>query len=408
MMEMTCLSLSEIRSQLRAASFGGVGFHVESADNSYGHRSVVHEFPGSNSHFTEQLGRKAREVSITGYITGPEWLDVRDRLIEVCESGDAQSFRHPFYPSAQSAKCLTLDVQESRDELGMIRFTMRLVPESREKPSFGGDLLSFRINNALDSFVGSAADVFNGSVLSDIRQYGDSARAGFVDTLRGWANDFEGSRLVTEVQSGAALARSIGNLYDKAEAVVDGGVAIKDLIAPLVDQWRAAPVSAGAAAQSLREMIFTGVERRAPIVGSRTAIRASEVAIATDRLMRRVAGGLWAEATSARDYPGRGEATQARNELVRWLESEGMLIDPRTEPQLFEDFDRFRARLTEEVSRKWTDSSPIVTMTMPRRTSALALAHQLYNDPTRAEELISRNRAANPAAIGPYIEVLAR
>ena len=55
---------------LRAASFRGVPFEVETEGLSGGRRVGVHETPGGDLAVTEDLGRRTRAISVEAYVIG--------------------------------------------------------------------------------------------------------------------------------------------------------------------------------------------------------------------------------------------------------------------------------------------------------------------------------------------------
>jgi prophage DNA circulation protein len=56
------------REHLLPANFAGMLFHVESGSMEGGRRIVTHEFPKKDFPYSEDMGRKATEFSVRGYI----------------------------------------------------------------------------------------------------------------------------------------------------------------------------------------------------------------------------------------------------------------------------------------------------------------------------------------------------
>ncbi len=73
------------RDQLRPASFRGVPFQVRLADLRGGRSEVVHEYPQRDRPYVEDTGREPRTFRVTAYVLGDDYLDQRDRLVEVLE-----------------------------------------------------------------------------------------------------------------------------------------------------------------------------------------------------------------------------------------------------------------------------------------------------------------------------------
>jgi hypothetical protein len=127
-----------------------------------------------------------------------------------------------------------------------------------------------------------------------------------------------------------------------------------------------------------------------------------------DKVFRRATGGLWSELLVSQEHRSQPDAIEARNELVRWFDSEYASIDPTAEPQVLESFDRLRSRVSTDMEYRWSDSAPVLDISLRQPVSAVALATRLYADPDRATELWERNPSPSMSFIGPNIRALAR
>ena len=56
------------RSRLMPAKFRGARFHVDTGVRESGRRIVPHEFPKRDVPYAEDMGRRAREFTVRGYI----------------------------------------------------------------------------------------------------------------------------------------------------------------------------------------------------------------------------------------------------------------------------------------------------------------------------------------------------
>ena len=56
------------RDKLRTASFRGVEFKVREAETQVGRRNVLHQYPGKEEPYLEDLGLDADVFVVTGYI----------------------------------------------------------------------------------------------------------------------------------------------------------------------------------------------------------------------------------------------------------------------------------------------------------------------------------------------------
>ena len=74
------------RENLVPAAFRGVPFFVERHQSqAAGRRVQVHEYPGRDLPWPEDLGRRTREFEIDGYVVGDDYFAARDALLDACD-----------------------------------------------------------------------------------------------------------------------------------------------------------------------------------------------------------------------------------------------------------------------------------------------------------------------------------
>jgi prophage DNA circulation protein len=122
------------------ASFRGVEFFIESADNGFGRRIVTHEFPKRDNPRNEDLGRKAREFSFSAYIVGDDYFQHRNDLINALEKSGPGQLVHP-YLGVFSVVCQSSRSTESNAEGRICRFDLQFIEDVAEQ-------LTVRVINA--------------------------------------------------------------------------------------------------------------------------------------------------------------------------------------------------------------------------------------------------------------------
>jgi len=71
--------------EINIASFRGVIFEISSATVQFGRRGPIHEFPFKDIPQAEDVGRKARVISIAAFVDGDDYILRRNALIKVIE-----------------------------------------------------------------------------------------------------------------------------------------------------------------------------------------------------------------------------------------------------------------------------------------------------------------------------------
>lgn len=85
---------------LREASFRGARFEVDEVEASGGRRVVLHEYPLRDTPYSEDLGRRAREFSVRGYIIQGRTYDyasARADVLKALEAYGPGELVHPWH-----------------------------------------------------------------------------------------------------------------------------------------------------------------------------------------------------------------------------------------------------------------------------------------------------------------------
>lgn len=123
------------RQYLKRASFRGQPFYVETAVRESARRIVGHEFPKRDSPYAEDMGRRAREFTVRGYLivypsniaSDPlknlNYLIARDRLIEALETEGPDYLQLPLLGNLLVA-CQRYRITEEERYGGFCTFDM--------------------------------------------------------------------------------------------------------------------------------------------------------------------------------------------------------------------------------------------------------------------------------------------
>ncbi len=120
------------RDDLLEGSYRGAAFQIESHEASGGRRVHVHEYPGRDDSWPEDLGKKTGEYEVECYVIGPDYFPARDALIAACEAAGPAVLVHP-YLGVRRAACTGYKVTETSQRGGMASFTLTLVDAGRER-----------------------------------------------------------------------------------------------------------------------------------------------------------------------------------------------------------------------------------------------------------------------------------
>lgn len=115
---------------LRPASYKGVPFKVQAAEDQLGRVTVIHKFPLRDKDYVEDLGRSARSVSITAFVVGPDFAAERDALIKVLEEKGPGTLIHPWLGEFLVSLAEPAMVSHESEQAGLVMFQLRFNEDS--------------------------------------------------------------------------------------------------------------------------------------------------------------------------------------------------------------------------------------------------------------------------------------
>ncbi len=388
------------KDQLRPASFRDVPFQVESDDMAAGRRVQIFEYPQRDKPFAEDLGRAAREINITGYVIGPDYMAGRDKLLAALEAPGAGTLVHPWYGSLQVV-AKPARVTHSQGEGGMCRFSLVFVeagelqfPSSSAAPWVKTKLAADKLKSAsvADFAKRFSVDGFPEFVSSDaIAQV--SAALSTVKSVAGRVgrilqNPISGitSELGSLVRTPMGLANQIMDLFSLGNGLLktaagmfgDGNAANQRAVSGAIastSSFRAPTRPAVQVAPARQQMI--------------------DNADAVNALMRRALLVQAASMVGEMDLPVYDDAAALRRDLARALDAESLTADDT----LYRVLQDARTAVHQDVGERLDGAARLQLVTPAEPLPALVLAYDLYEDVARDGEIAARNKIRHPGFV---------
>lgn len=142
------------------ASYKGMEFFVENASRGSGRRGVEWEFPKRDDPYFEDLGRRARVWSVTGYVLGKDYKGKADSLQRALESKGGGTLQHPTMRTMRVV-CIVFTRHERKMAGGYAEFEMQFVEAGAPMNGRGSEDTAAAVNDAAkktsDESVNSAA-----------------------------------------------------------------------------------------------------------------------------------------------------------------------------------------------------------------------------------------------------------
>lgn len=157
------------------ASFRGIIFDCESTRDSARRDVVQHEYPYQDGADAEDLGRKARQLSLTAVFWGDDYDTRLQRFLQALDTPGAGELIHPVFGSIKQAQLLDYSIEHDADSVDACRISLNFVEHTTSQPFFVQQL--------------AAQKAAQTSQLASIsRGAGIKAFAGIIARLRALAN----------------------------------------------------------------------------------------------------------------------------------------------------------------------------------------------------------------------------
>ncbi|QKV20239.1 DNA circularization N-terminal domain-containing protein [Oricola thermophila] len=114
------------QASLRAASFRGVPFHVDSDSPNVGRRVVAHEISGGETVLTEDMGRATPTIWVSAYVVGDVSDAAGHALEAACSAAGAALLVLPMDP-ARMAHCTSCSRNRRRDRMGYVAYDLEFI-----------------------------------------------------------------------------------------------------------------------------------------------------------------------------------------------------------------------------------------------------------------------------------------
>ncbi|VVN10097.1 DNA circularization protein [Pseudomonas fluorescens] len=409
--------MSEWRERKQPASFRGVPFLVDSDSVPVGRRTQLHEFPQRDQPFVEDLGRRTRQYKFSGFVAGDDCLAQRDRLLTALDTPGAGELMHPWFGrlTVTAGEC---EVSHARNELGMVRFSLVFIDGMLEFPVQSPNTRRALAAQA-PSLLGSIKDRFSAAMAPvDLARQRTSAVRSALSGAMGFALKFlspgtalgtDLNGLVSSLMNGpgafadsllsgiSGLERSFGG-YGSSGSF--GGSRAK--AAALSSLPASAPVAADPELATIQSAVV-GLVQDAALLD--VLLDMAEVPVAVSPSVSAPAAvdvqlaqqGATIEAGTAVEtaVPVADDVLAVRDAISEALWS----VAGESPPEHFGALSEARVALDRHLTEVARSGVGLRAYAPAETVSALVLAHALYGDALRSDEIVARNRVRHPGFV---------
>lgn len=391
------------KDNLQPGKFRNAPFLFGSTDAELGRRVQLHEYPGRDLPFAEDLGRKARRWSLELYVLGRDYMAARDALIAALEQPGPGALVHPYLGSLQVVVIEARGPRESTREGGLARFSVTFAEA-------GDNLYPSGVANSSQN-VSDKAQLSNAQIRADFSyRFSISERPDYVATAaeqlisRAMATISQVSNAFPAVPAEAVkFVRGLGQASGGIAGLIRQPADLAAAIGGLVIDLARLPERPKNAINAYRVLGQFGQAEAVVPRNTPTRRQQSDNQAAVLALVHQSALVAAAEVASGLDYDSYQEAIGLRDELADRLDEE---MSTASDPVFFALQD-LRAALVRDLSGR-PELARLVRYTPAATLPALVVAYQLYGDAGREAEIVSRNRLRHPGFVpgGQALEVL--
>lgn len=427
-------TLLTIAEEYLQCSFRGIPFVVLGSGGTNGRKQAVHDYPGRNGIWVEDLGRAARSYRIVGFTVGALCYTQRDLLSQAAEQEGAGLLMHPSI-GLITANLMRFSWREPDGRRNVVEIEMELVEKT--------NLLSTLIVTALHATIAVSAIALSAASSSSYQSrtaaslaLGNSVITAGRDVASGWSSDALSAIRSPRAQASAVsvLDGAYGRYAGGNGSDIDSSATIDSVLASLtasratvegaVDAFGALDSAAdiASATQSLTETLRSSIADPAaqiallwPLASCSPAIVTSSAPIGaaiatvqseTAALCRRAALSSIAQACSEWVPASSTEAQEMTESVVALFEAEELIAADAGDDASYQAIHALRADVAKDLLGRAAKLPDIITITRNANLPALTLAQQLYADATRADEIIGRADPIHPAFMPTEFEAL--
>lgn len=387
--------MSTFAEKLRPASFRGVPFSVIDSTFTVGRRIHVFEYPQRDKPFVEDLGKSAREVTVTAVFAGADYISGMQKLLDAMEQEGSGVLIHPMLGSMKVTPKASTKVTYSTKDCGYSSATLTFV-ESGDYvyPTSGVDTAA--------KVASAAAGLNTAALQAFIKQLDLTGAQDFViSTISGRLSEYFQIDVYKTISSLFDVSDEMSTLAAKAISYVNRtprsfGQAVLNAFGfsratYSVNNWRRVTRLLSRLAGSSGMNNSYSVARK-----SAESSRATAASLQVQALAR---SAVIAEAISASANVGGSEDAaeggisyedmiSIRDEVLGAIDSEMLKCE---DDDVYLALEEARAAVYDDMTSRAQDEARLITVTPPEVMPALVVAYDFYEDASRDQEIIDRN-----------------
>lgn len=403
---------AELQKKFIKPSFKGASFYCEASSLTFGRRVANHEFPQYDKPYSEDMGKLQDAIKLNAWVTGDNWEADRDKLIKVCKEIGSGILVHPdlgeMLVQVGSCEC----IEDKQNKARRADFSLVFYETTEEGfPSIQENTIS-AIQDAAISGKFKLADAFKALYkITQLPQYATDYVMNFVGEMTGIYNPYSilaVSNTINDLMNGditlpwqfpvlsSAFTASFLNDFSNKGSILK--YENNKYTSEIPDETlQTNTIDARIALQTYVDIVNVNLLHLTPYTDSQE--EQLEAGKRVELLLKSYCCIEAGVAASLVEYKSINEAQVIWNQvlssydkvidLATELNDTNSYIELRTQRGLFQADIQARApNLAVIVYRDYLDPIPMLT-----------IAYDVYEDITRHNEIVDRNKIHNPCFV---------
>jgi len=359
--------------KIRRGSFRGAEFITTETENDIGRRVTVHEYPFREAPYSEDLGGRATGFAVDCFVAGADYLTHRDALIAALNEIGPGLLIHPSL-GRLTVQVLDAKYREGSSEQGVARFSIRfIIAGENQNPQAAINTAGVLGQRASSSFAATST--------SFMGQFG----------VLGWPQ-FVADAAESVLSSGLDRIDSFSSFTSPATSgLIDTASLVRDPLSIVNTVF--SRVKAIGAIADLRRLVSFGQSFNSLSSTTPSRVVRNQNQTALTDLFNRAAVIEMADrvATDSITLDNTRDAITYRDEVATNLDD----IAATADDQMFESTQDLRVAVIQDIDKRLAQLPVVVEYVPPETTPAIVLAHRLYGDAKREQEIITRNKVSH-------------
>jgi prophage DNA circulation protein len=445
--------MSDWTDSLQQASLAGVPFAVLGAGGRHGRQVAQHIYPGKDKSWNEDLGRAPRGFPVAGFLIsdsalygGGDVIGQVKKMIAVFDTAGPYTLVHPILGELQVSVPKDAFAWDMRWDQGRyIEITFTCLEGGEKEFPTSSTATTDATDDAADAADEAASDDYFDAVtgtdllssIEDALAKGASVLNMVVSTVEGWAGlvlsyaqdatslfnmlvnlpgnfgRYAGGRTVGFASSAlqAATGATVASLISEgvaARAAVSAAVAALVDVAATADPKATAQAAQGAAAALLAATanpadavrILSALVAYFPAQPTGPSVTGQAEAIvqrATGAMVRRAAYAALARATALYQPSSADDAATLRNSMADLFQAEIVVAGDAGDDATYSALRALRAAIIADLDTRGGKLPGLQVVNLNASLPAPVLAQKLYQDASRADELVIEADPVHPA-----------